>query len=262
VPAIAVQALGPAWDAVAKALALQLQLPLYEVGQTVAAGGEMALEALLQVGESGLQLQQLGERPPGPVAVNFGSAAMRHRRGSGHNELLGRAVGVNKKPGLSVVDATAGLGRDSFVLADLGCDVTLFERDPIIHALLADGLHRAANSADPWLVSTSARMHLLAGASDEFLERGVPERPAVIYLDPMFPATGKAARAGKEMWLFRGLLGQDSPGLELLALALEKASYRVVVKRPLRAPPLGPQTPGFAFKGKSVRFDVYTGRAV
>ena len=91
---------------------------------------------------------------------------MRHRRRGGQNELLGKAVGVGKKPALAVLDATAGLGRDSFVLADLGCSVTLAEREPVVLALLADGLERArrAGTADASAGSARrARTHLVEG---------------------------------------------------------------------------------------------------
>ena len=42
-----------------------------------------------------------------------------------------------------MLDATAGLGRDAFVLASLGCQVTLIERVPAVAALLENGIERA-----------------------------------------------------------------------------------------------------------------------
>ena len=91
----------------------------------------------------------------------FGRKAMRHRRRGGHNELLGKAVGVGRKPSLYIIDATAGLGRDAFVLADLGCRVALREREPILVAMLQSALQRAQSSADDWIAQVTARMHLL-----------------------------------------------------------------------------------------------------
>lgn len=210
---------------------------------------------------SGLQLclQRTGKGAPGPVSAEFGSAAMRHRRRSGSNELLGRAVGVGKKSPLRVLDATAGLGRDGFVLADLGCDVTLCEREPIIHELLRAGLECAAAEADPWLADVMQRMRLCAGDT-----RGKnPEELAatdVIYLDPMFPQRGKSAAVKKDMALLQLVLagtteGQDAD--DLLLWAMQQDVARVVVKRPARAQNLGLREPSHCISGKAVRYDVY-----
>ena len=163
-------------------------------------------------------------------------------------------MGINKRPGPQVVDATAGLGRDAFVLADLGCEVVLLERSAVIYALLEDGLRRAALSDDAWLAGNVARMHLHQAEATQWLAGHTVD---VVYLDPMFPQRRKSARVKKEMWVFRALLGHDDDGSTLLQPALDAATYRVVVKRPLRAPPLADKTPGFSISGKAVRFDVY-----
>ncbi len=113
---------------------------------------------------------------PGPVTVDFGSDAMRHRRRSGHNELLGRAVGASRKRHLQVLDATAGLGRDSFVLADMGCVVTLCEREPVIAAMLAQGLQVALPAGDDWLRQVVQRMSLFPGDARNPGARGPSRR--------------------------------------------------------------------------------------
>ena len=237
------------FDEQAEALATELGIPLLSKPWSGQPGICLIPTA------RGLQVQPGGYRASGPVRVDFGSATMRHRRRGGQNELLGRAVGVGKRPQLRVVDATAGLGRDSFVLADLGCDVCMIERSGVVHALLRDGLRRAAASTDPWLQQVCARLRLLHGNSAQYLSQ---EQADVIYLDPMFPERKKSARVKKEMWLFQGLLGDDADAEALLDLALKQAAYRVVVKRPLKAPPLGSRSPGFCLRGRSVRFDVFS----
>ena len=57
--------------------------------------------------------------------------------------MIAKAVGVSGKFHPQVADLTAGLGADSFVLAGLGCNITMTERNPIVHLLLQDGLSRA-----------------------------------------------------------------------------------------------------------------------
>ncbi|WP_240732818.1 class I SAM-dependent methyltransferase [Halioglobus maricola] len=242
----------------AQEIATRLDLPLIAVPVAPRQCTETGL--LLQCGEE-LALQLTGPNAPGPVAVDFGSSHMRHRRQSGHNELLGRAAGVGKKPRLGVVDATAGLGRDSFVLADLGCEVLLCERNTLIQSLLQDGLRRAG-LGDLWLQEVASRMSLWCGDST-----GAPQLAQgewdVIYLDPMFPAREKSAAVKKEMALFQYLLSDDAQDQgALLDWALMQDVARVVVKRPPKAEHLGDKKPSHSIKGKAVRYDVYVLRAL
>ncbi len=208
----------------------------------------------------GLALQQTGRGAPGPVVVDFVSGAVAHRRkfGGGKSQSIVKAVGVtDAKRQLSVLDATAGLGRDAFVLATLGCQVTMIERSPIVRLLLEDGLSRAAGDAD--VGEIVSRMTLLAGSSHDHMAKLVQDWQTfdVVYLDPMFPHRDKSAAVKKEMVLFQSLLGPDRDADGLLAPALELAEHRVVVKRPRKAPDLNEQEPGYRLEGKSGRFDIY-----
>ena len=239
----------------AAALAAKLQLPQLPMATDPRRCD--SADALLQVFVSGLALQITGKKAPGPVTVDFGAASMRHRRGAGHNELLGRAVGVGKKGALTVLDATAGLGRDSFVLADLGVKVTCVERNPIAAVMLKSGLEIAQSSADQWLCTTASRMQLVAGDATKLGADSLVDTD-VIYLDPMFPQRDKSAAVKKEMALFQLLLQhQEGSNEALLDWALDCPVARVVVKRPPKAPPLGAKTPSHSIKGKAVRYDVH-----
>jgi len=141
------------------------------------------------------------------------------------------------------------------VLARLGCALTLIERQPLIAALLEDGLARALD--DPDVGSTVAQMPLLHGNAIDLLRAWAGEPPQVIYLDPMFPHRDKSAQVKKEMRLFRPLAGADDDAPALLAAALALATHRVVVKRPRKAPAIAGVSPGYALEGNSSRFDIY-----
>jgi 16S rRNA (guanine1516-N2)-methyltransferase len=218
----------------------------------------------LQLGPDGLQLAWTGSGAPGPVRVDFVRGAAAHRRqfGGGHSQIIARAVGL--LPGIHpvVLDATAGLGRDAFVLASLGCEVMLIERHPLIAALLEDGLRRAQE--DSGTVTIVSRMHLREGDAIALMRSWDSncEAPQIVYLDPMFPHRNKSALVKKEMRVFRPLVGDDDDAPALLAAALSLASHRVVVKRPRRAAALGGIAPGYALEGKSSRFDVYPKRSL
>ncbi|WP_372749137.1 class I SAM-dependent methyltransferase [Litorivivens sp.] len=188
-----------------------------------------------------------------PVAVDFVAALSQRRQGP---ELLWKAVagGASFKP--AVVDATAGFGRDTSVLLGRGSVVSMIESHPVVVALLGDALRRLRE--DPRFTAVAQAVTLYPARAEDFLGSLAAQGKAqVIYLDPMFAASGKSALAKKDMQLFQQLMGHGGDGSELLATALECAEYRVVVKRALKAAPLAGPEPGFAIKGKAVRFDVY-----
>lgn len=188
-----------------------------------------------------------------PICVDFAEQYRLRRPGK---ELLLKAIG-GRRAGLTVVDATAGLGRDGFLMASYGAQVSLCERHPVVAALLADGLARGSR-AEAEVAEIVSRLRLSAISALEMLTTATPD---VIYLDPMFPESKKSALVKKEMRLFHSLVGSDEDTEALLALALQRAKHRVVVKRPPHAPPIAGPLPQFAVSGKAVRFDIYPLRA-
>ncbi|WP_229684691.1 class I SAM-dependent methyltransferase [Deinococcus roseus] len=213
-----------------EALAAKLNLPLVQDPEAFQYG--------LRITSPGLEIADLHKKQR-PIRVDFHQ--LNDERSGG--DLL---KAVNTKTHKTVLDATGGLGRDAFTLAKAGCTVILMEKNPIIHALLEDGLLRAKD------LQAVQRMTLLH--ADSF--SAIPEHPAeVIYLDPMYPARKKDALPKLEMQVFHALLGAEQNELELLQMALQHARKRVVVKRPIHAPVI--QAPSLQFKGKTTRFDVY-----
>jgi 16S rRNA (guanine1516-N2)-methyltransferase len=213
----------------------------------------------LRLTAQGLELRQAGPEAPGPVRVEFATGAMAHRLrfGGGRGQPLARAVGI--KPGFMPViwDATAGLGRDGFVLASLGCEVTLCERSAPLAAMLADGLQRAVLDADigDWVKQRLRLVHADAGC--ELRRLDTLQRPDVVYLDPMYPAGKDHVLVKKDMRAVQQLVGPDQDSRELLEVALSCARRRVVVKRPRRAGWLNERKPGSSIESKKTRYDLY-----
>ncbi len=205
-----------------------------------------------------LELRKRDEPKLGAIYVDFVSGSLAHRRrfGGGRGEAVAKAVGVKGSYLPDVVDATAGLGRDAFVLAALGCRVRMLERNPVVAALLDDGLRRGYQDPEigSWL---RERMQLLHASSIAALATLTP-RPEVVYLDPMYPHRQKSALVKKEMRVFQSLVGADEDADALLAPARALATKRVVVKRPDYAPPLAGVETQAAIVTKSHRFDLYT----
>jgi 16S rRNA (guanine1516-N2)-methyltransferase len=215
-------------------------------------------DLILVVGPDRLELRETGTGAAGPVYVDFiqGPVGYRRRSVRSRRQPLAMAVGLRKGP-LTVVDATAGLGRDSFILACLGCRVIAIERSPVLAALIEDGLGRANAKGTHELRAVLERMALVVGDARDILP-GMREAaaPDVVYLDPMYPPRKKRMQVGKEMRISRRVVGDDSDSAELLAVARRVARRRVAVKRHKHAPPIAPD-PALQFRGKQVRYDVY-----
>lgn len=244
----------PARQPEAAALAAQFALPLCE--QPPADG------YWLELGPERLALLTHGKH--GAVYAEFVSGAAKHRRehGGGRGQPVARAIGLKgNSQNPTVVDATAGLGRDSLVLATLGCEVTMVERSPVAAALLADALRRAA--ADINTAVIAARLRLVHANAAQWLGALPPDAyPNVVYLDPMFPERGKNAAAKKDMQAFQQIIGDDEDSPALLAAAIKVAQNRVVVKRPRQGAAIDGVKPSASIVGQSTRFDLYSIKAL
>jgi len=199
-----------------------------------------------------------GNSPKTRVVVDFCSGAVAHRRrfGGGKGQDIAKAVGISASYCPTVVDATAGLGRDAFVLATLGCDVVAVERQPVVAALLQDGLARAENHPD--INDIMQRIRMVHSSSHHWLSEQPENSVDVVYLDPMFDHDPKQkAAVKKDMQAFRTIVGHDADCDDLLSPALHAARCRVVVKRARKAVPMAGKAPSYSITGKSNRFDVY-----
>ncbi|MCR8924049.1 class I SAM-dependent methyltransferase [Dasania sp. GY-MA-18] len=238
-------------------LAQQLQLPLLNADDLACSQAEYGLGFFQQA----LGVKELASKA-GPVCVDFVTGTAAHRRNMGGGELIVKAMGGSKQQRPSVLDVTAGLGRDSFVLASWGFSVQMLERSPVVASLLADGLLRASQCEDREVQEIASRMRLWQGEAQEYLAQiGDSIAPDIIYLDPMFPPSKKSALVKKDMRAFHAIVGKEQDASELLAAARAKARHRVVVKRPKKSAFLAEQKPSFSLAGKAVRFDVYSLRA-
>lgn len=217
-------------------------------------------ELLLAVTPDRMELRSNGRDRISPVYVDFIGGRLSHRRNMGglSHQMVARAIGYKGIP-LRVCDATTGLGRDMFLMACLGCQVTAVERSPVIAALLNDGLRRAMSDQGTAEI-LHERVTLIQGDAIALLRGLMSEHSFnAIYIDTMFPPTGKSALAKKEMRICRLITGEDIDAGELLTAALDQLPDRVVVKRWLRSPALLDH-PHITYKGKTIRYDVYLPR--
>jgi len=202
------------------------------------------------------------------IHVDFLAGDLAHRQqfGGGRGQSIAKAIGLKQgiKPP-TVIDATAGLAKDAYVLACLGCPITLLERSPVIAELIQDAIKRAEED-EHFQTILKTGFNVIAGSSIEYLTTLLAQQkavlpdvnyPDVIYLDPMYPHRKKSASVKKNMQILQKLLGQDEDTQELLEIALKTAKKRVVVKRPKGAENLTNIKPTYLVESKKTRYDVY-----
>ncbi len=152
------------------------------------------------------------------------------------------------------VDATAGMGEDSLLLAAVGYQVFLYELNPVIAALLKDSLRRA--SSVPELKEAVSRMQVREGDSIEGLSR-LDTAPDLILLDPMFPERKKSGLIKKKFQLLQKLESPCSDEERLFDAAWSAGPRRLVIKRPLKGPCLAGMKPDYSIAGKAIRYDCF-----
>jgi 16S rRNA (guanine1516-N2)-methyltransferase len=215
------------------------------------------------VSENPLCLVQLTADSMLRLSADFADPTLNYRRlqGGGKQQMLAKAVGLRSANSLRVLDATAGLGRDAFILASLGARVTMLERVAEVRALLESALLRARSPSG--LAATDfdgalGRLSFIAEDAIQYMKALQSEElPDVIYLDPMFPPRRKSALVKKEMRILHDLVGADKDGGELFEAARRTGAQRIVVKRPRIAPTLSEEKPNQVLMGKSNRYDIY-----
>uniref|UniRef100_A5WCV6 Ribosomal RNA small subunit methyltransferase J n=1 Tax=Psychrobacter sp. (strain PRwf-1) TaxID=349106 RepID=A5WCV6_PSYWF len=173
-----------------------------------------------------------------------------------------------------VLDATAGFGHDSLILASSGAQLTLLERNPLMVLLLK--YEQQMMAKQPNWQKLMARLHIVCAESTEYMQpaptacdlqaQTISHAFDVIYLDPMFPEnsyahSSKGAKVGKHMQALHQIAEppslKEEQALLSLALSFVAPGGRVVVKRPIQAPVFASQAANESWQNDVVRFDAY-----
>lgn len=217
------------------------------------------------------------------------------------DKLQRRVVGAGRKSELLlkatkltensvIIDATAGFGHDSLILASTGAQVIMLEQQPVMALLLL--VEQQRMSQQPNWQKLIARLHIINTDALSYFSDFSSRRESralnsidfvttatdidVVYLDPMFPIdsyesskTGKGAKVGKHMQALHHLAHPPTfiEEEQLLKSALEMVSTnpntsnntkgRVIVKRPSQAAFFALQSPDESWHNEAVRFDGY-----
>ena len=186
-----------------------------------------------------------------PFYIEFNSLLKRLNQ----KETIIKAFGIKKNYKPNILDTTAGLGRDSFILASQGCYITMIERNPIIYILLNNALKNSINNSN--LKNIIKKMNLIYNDSINFLLHNKIENIDIIYIDTMFPKTNKDRLVKKNMQIFQNIIENDTDDKELLNISLKQNVKKVIVKRLLKMNYINNLKPNFEIKGTKIRFDIY-----
>lgn len=160
----------------------------------------------------------------------------------------------------TVIDATAGMGEDSLLLAASGFRVLLIEYNPVIFRLLSDTVKRA--NEVPELSNAVKRMTVIQGDSIKILS-DMPEElsqfhePDIILLDPMFPERKKTGLIKKKFQLLKKIETPCENEEELFNVALLANPKKIIVKRPTKGDFLSGKKPSYSIDGSVIRYDCY-----
>lgn len=189
------------------------------------------------------------------IMVDFREMLPRLKQSNLQREMLVKAARIKGQPmPQTLIDATAGFGEDSLILAAAGFKVQLYEFDEVIAVLLKDGMERALEI--PELKEAVGRMKLVCGDSTEGM-RKLDFKPDIVLLDPMFPARQKSALIKKKFQLIQRLESPCSTEEQLLDAAVAANPKRIVIKRPLKGPYLADRKPSYSLEGKAIRYDCF-----
>ena len=193
------------------------------------------------------------------MSADFSKMGKRLTHANLTHELIVKAAKIKDFDHVPLVcDATAGLGEDSLLLAAAGCRVILYERDPMIAALLKNAIEKGASSDLSDIREAVSRMEVREEDSitalPKLFEEGIT--PDIVFLDPMFPEREKSSLVKKKFQLIHLLEKPCSDEDELLNSAVLAAPAKIIIKRPVKAAILGSIKPDYSLTGKTVRYDI------
>lgn len=210
---------------------------------------EAGEDLTLMIDSAGISLMGYGLKYQG----NFEQMLPRISGGRLQHEMLVH-IARPKKENLKAIDAAAGMGEDALLLAACGYEVTLYEKNAVIAALLRDTIRRARRNE--LLKGIVEKMHLIEGNSIELIPKQT-DSADLVYLDPMFPARRKTGLINKKLQLIQKLEQPCDDEKAILDTAMLVHPKKIIIKRPLKGAYLAGMKPGYSVKGKAIRYDCF-----
>lgn len=189
-----------------------------------------------------------------PLTLSFTSQKSLHLINSQQKQPLLKAINIKKNSTkkTTIVDLTAGFGKDSLILSTLKHPLISVEKNPITAAVLKTlvAQYKQINPQCQWEVICACSIKWLEQQKDGLTH---------LYLDPFF-AKKTTALPKKDMQWLHHLNTHEQPGNEneLFITAYNKSQERVIVKRDKKAKFITDKKPNQgSIMQKTSRFDCY-----
>tara|TARA_A100001015_G_scaffold269833_1_gene321841 strand:+ start:337 stop:1074 length:738 start_codon:yes stop_codon:yes gene_type:complete len=192
------------------------------------------------------------ERALTPLKIDIKKGALGWRLARAQHEThLKKAIGKTDQP-LRILDATAGLLRDSMIMLALGHSVTAYEQSKILYTMLNNELNQLSETDSNLLNFQLINSNVCETKfSDESFD--------VIYFDPMYPEDRASSARRSDLKKINSILeieGLASDPESTFTYLRNIPSTKLIVKRPLKADAFEGSI-NYQITGKSVRFDIY-----
>lgn len=162
---------------------------------------------------------------------------------------LKKAIGYGGESSKRILDCTGGLGHDAFILALLGQNVTVVDKNKGLCILFELALESLPQTS--YFLEAKERITIINDNSASFIDKLLDYD--VVYIDPMFKDKGTAGRSGV-MSLISDYLDDFTDVSDVL---IRYKFNRMVIKRQKQFKQSGNGSPSFILSGKSINFHVF-----
>ena len=167
------------------------------------------------------------------------------------NEVNNDFKKIFKKKGATVLDCTAGFGRDSYILAKYGFSVTMIEKNPITTLLLNNSIGKLLGGTEVY-----NRLKLIHGDSYDYLKL-CDKQYDYIYIDFMFNKLKNSPLSSKNDETLKLISDDKENRMKLLNLAKKKCKDKVIIKNYKYSPSITGITPDYQIKTKLLNYYIF-----
>ena len=164
---------------------------------------------------------------------------------------------IFKAKNLSILDCTGGFARDAAILASLGNNITLIERNPLIMSLLVDAKEKIKIDDIRYIFS---RIKSRFGNCIDFI-RNTNKHFDYIYFDFMFN-TNKSALPSKNEQFLRKIVKNDiNENIDIINETIQRVRSKIIIKEHISSNDYDNFDIINTYKGKTVKYHLLEGKS-
>jgi 16S rRNA G966 N2-methylase RsmD len=201
------------------------------------------IKPVIWVSKNKLQLQDLDDKNSKPFSLDFETLDKEKKS----NNLLHKCFSKFDTSS-KVFDLTAGFCKDANSIANMGFQVTAYEKESWLFEFNKTCLSSLKKS----------NLNLINLNSKRALKKVT--KKDILFLDPMFEINSRAS-AKKEIQFLRKCITTSSEK-EILDAAQKSSAGVIIIKRHKLSNSQNPTKPSYVIKGKVISFEVFDRRAV